>query len=87
MYTIKLSPDQELPVSYSNLIKCISDVGKLFKRGNFKYLLIYENDKLLKTLVNPKFRQVNEEYFLNGIFDHGFLLRNENNDLKFYVKD
>ena len=85
MYTIKLSPDQELPVSYSNLIKCISDVGKLFKRGNFKYLLIYENDKLLKKLVNPKYRKVDKETFFAGFYQEGFIIKDDTTE--YYINN
>lgn len=77
MYTIKLSPDQELPLSYKNLLHCICDCGKLFKRANIKFLLIYENDKLLKKLVNPRFRKVDKETFFGGFYEEGFIIKDQ----------
>lgn len=77
MYTIKLSPSEELPVSYNNLIKCFCDVGKLFKRSNIKFLLVYENDKLLKKLVNPKYRKVDKETFFAGFYQEGFIMKDK----------
>jgi hypothetical protein len=77
MYTIKLSHGEELPVSYTNLIKCFCDVGKLFKRSNIKFLLVYENDKLLKKLVNPRFRKVDKETFFSGFYEEGFIIKDQ----------
>lgn len=86
MYTIKMPGNQELPVSYSNLIKCISDVGKLFKKGNFRFLTIYHNDKLLKKLVNPRFKEVSKEVFFAGFYDDGFII-NDDDSTEYYINN
>jgi len=77
MYTIQLPDFTELPINYNNLIKCLSDVGKLFKRSNIKFLLVYENDKLLKKLVNPRFRKVDKETFFSGFYEEGFIIKDQ----------
>lgn len=85
MYTIKLPGNQELPVTYTNLIKCISDVGKLFKRGNIKFIIIYQDNKLLKKLVNPRFKKVNQEIFFAGFYEEGFILKDDTTE--YYINN
>lgn len=85
MYTIKLPGNQELPVTYNNLIKCISDVGKLFKRGNIKFIIIYQDNKILKKLVNPRFKKVNKETFFAGFYEEGFILKDDTTE--YYINN
>jgi hypothetical protein len=77
MYTIRLNTKEELPVSFKTVIDAIAAVGKLFKTNTFKYALLYEDGKLLKKLVNPRFKEVSKEVFFSGFYEEGFILKDD----------
>lgn len=79
-----------MPNEYKNIVEVFSVINKMFKLTNFHFVVIYENDKFLKKVVNPKFRQVSSNTFLNahntGMFTDAFIL-NENGVKQYYLND
>lgn len=85
MYTIKLPANMEIPKKYKSIIDTYCDVGKLFKKGKYKFVLIYEDGNFLKKLINPRFKEVSEIEFREGFYLDGFIL-DQDGKAEFYIK-
>jgi len=90
-YTVELpGAVKALPNEFKNIPEVFSVIRKMFKLTNFHFCVIYENGQYLQKVINPKFRQVNSNTFLevhsNGMFTDAFIL-NENGEKQYYIND
>jgi hypothetical protein len=90
-YSIELpGAVKSLPNEFKNIPEVFSVIRKMFKLTNFHFCIIYENGKYFKKVINPKFRRVTDQTFLNahntGMFTDAFIL-NENGEKQYYLND
>lgn len=88
-YHIELPGKMEIPTHYTNIVEVFSIAKKLFDHGH-KFCVIKQNGDFLQKLVNPKYRQVTNDEWLDkhtsGNFRDAFII-NENGQNNYYIKD
>ena len=83
-YRIIMPGNIEFPEVYKNIIDTYCTIGKLFKSGSYKYLLIHENGKLFRKCINPRYKEVDEYTFIKGFWSDGFVL--DDGSKQYYIK-
>ena len=91
VYTINLpGAVRAVPNKFDNIVDVFTVIYKMFKLTNFHFCIIYENGEYLKKVVNPKFRQVTADQFLDahktGMFDDAFIC-NDQGEKQYWLND
>lgn len=83
IYTIELpTAVRVINNQYTDIIKCLADCYKIFKRKHFKVIIIKKNGIVFKKLIDPKYKETDK--ILSGIKDY-FILNDEGQQ-KFFFK-
>jgi hypothetical protein len=88
-YTIELPGQVKIPKTYKSMIEAYSTIGKLLKADSCKYIVVYQDDKFFRKVINNRYKRVENAEWMkahnSGMFKDAFIL-NDNGTNEYYIK-